>query len=105
MNSAAPKGDEEVSIADFFSAPLTVEGEAELLDLQFADALLALMKVQGVTRSELAHRMGVSLSSVTAMFSRSKSFTTEIKVRAARALGAKYLDGLAPVNAENRRPI
>ena len=89
-------------LAEFFAAPLSVEGEAELMDLKFVDELLAFMKEQGISRSELARRTGIRPSRITAMLSGSNNFTTETKVRAARAVGAKYHHCLAPASNQVR---
>lgn len=89
-------------LADFFSAPLSPEGEAELENLKFVDALLARMKEQGISRIELARRMEIQPSRVTAMLSGQGNFTTQTMVRAARAVGAKYHHCLAPATKRVR---
>jgi plasmid maintenance system antidote protein VapI len=89
-------------LADFFSAPLSVEGEAELQNLQFVDELIALMKEQGISRVELARRLAIQPSRVTAMLSGQGNFTTQTKVRAARAVNAKYHHCLAPASKSVR---
>ena len=83
-------------LSDYFAVPLSPEGEAELQNLQFVDALLARMKAQGISRIELARRMGIQPSRVTAMLSGNGNFTTQTMIRAARAVGAKYHHCLAP---------
>ena len=90
-------------LAAFFNAPLTPEGEAELLNLRFADELLALMKEQGVSRIELARRMGIQPSRVTSMLSATNNFTTATMVRAARVLGARLHPPAAPCAKSNHR--
>jgi len=89
-------------VAEFFSAPLSLEGVAELENLKFVDALLALMKEQGISRVELARRMDIQPSRVTAMLSGQGNFTTQTKVRAAFAVGAKYHHCLAPASKSVR---
>jgi plasmid maintenance system antidote protein VapI len=86
------------AVSDFFAAPLSVEGEAELQNLRFVDALLELMEEQNISRIELARRMGIQPSRVTAMLSGTGNFTTQTMIRAARAVGAKYHHCIAPAS-------
>ena len=72
-----------------FAEPPSVEGEAEYRKLMIVEELLQLMKEQGITRSELAKRMGVQPSRITSMMSGSNNFTIETLVRAGRAVGAE----------------
>jgi DNA-binding phage protein len=90
-------------VADFFAAPVSVEGEADLHQLQFADALLARMEEQGISRTELARRMGIQPSRVTAILSANGNFTIQTMVRAAYAVGAKYQHCLSPASKSIRR--
>ena len=83
-------------VSDFFAAPLSVEGEAELQNLRFADALVELMKEQNISRIELARRMGIQPSRVSAILSAAGNFTTQTMIRAARAVGAKYHHRIVP---------
>lgn len=92
-------------VADFFAAPLSAEGEADRLQLEFADKLASLMTAQGITRSELARRLGIQPSRVTAILAGSGNLTTLTKVRAARAVGAKYHGCLAPASKTVRWQI
>jgi DNA-binding phage protein len=85
-------------VAEFFAAPLSVEGEADLHHLQFADALAEMMKEQGISKVELARRMGIQPSRVTAMLSANGNFTIQTMVRAARAVNAKLHHKLAPAS-------
>lgn len=85
-------------LSDYFAEPLSVDGEAELRNLQFVDALLGFMKEQGVSRIELARRMGVQPSRVTALLSGTGNFTTATMIRAAQAVGARYHHCLAPAS-------
>lgn len=103
MKIEITKGSNPVS--DFFSAPLSLEGVAELENLKFVDALLALMKEQGISRVELARRMEIQPSRVTAMLSGHGNFTTQTKLRAAHAVGAVYHHCLAPASKSVRWQI
>lgn len=89
-------------LSEYFKAPLSPEGEAELQNIQFIDALLALMKEQGISRTELAQRMEIQPSRVTAMLSGKGNFTTQTKVRAALAVGAKYHHCVVPATKSVR---
>lgn len=71
-----------------FSGPLSIEGEAEYRKQWIVDELIGLMEDQGISRSELAKRMGVQPSRITSMMSGSNNFTIETLVRAGRAVGA-----------------
>jgi len=48
-----------------FAEPLSLEGEIEFRKLEAVEALLQFMKREGITRSELANRMGVPPSRIT----------------------------------------
>lgn len=92
-------------LAKFFAKPLSVEGEADLHKLVFADELLRIMKSQGISRTELARRMDSSPSRITSLLSGTNNFTIETMVRAARAVGAKYHHGLTlGGSAPRKRP-
>src|SRR4051794_26858399 len=83
-------------LSDSFATPLSAEGEAEFQNLRFVDSLMELMREQSISRIELARRMGVQPSRVTAMLAGNGNFTTETMIRAARAVGAQYHHCLAP---------
>ncbi len=87
MKVRITKGDNPVS--RLFAGPPSIESEAEYRKLMIVEELLTLMKDQGITRSELAKRMGVQPSRVTSMMSGSNNFTIETLVRAGRAVGAE----------------
>lgn len=83
-------------LGDLFGAPPSVEAEAEYQDLLFVEELLELMRERGMTRTELASRMGVRPSRVTSMLAGTNNFTTTTMVRAARAVGARLHRKLVP---------
>lgn len=89
-------------LSEFFAAPLSPAGEAELQHLRFVEALLVFMREKGISRTELARRMEVQPSRVTAMLAANGNFTTETMIRAARAVGAEYHHCLAPVGKSVR---
>ncbi|MCX6877235.1 MAG: XRE family transcriptional regulator [Verrucomicrobia bacterium] len=65
--------------------------------LAIANRLIALMKEQNVSRSELAARMGVQPSRITAMLEGTGNLTIDTLVRAGMALGAELHQTFAPV--------
>jgi transcriptional regulator with XRE-family HTH domain len=89
------KGDNP--LAKLFAETSSVESEAEYKKLMIMEEILRLMKEQGVNRSELATRMGVNPSRITAMMSGANNFTIETLVRSGRALGAELHLHFAPV--------
>jgi transcriptional regulator with XRE-family HTH domain len=76
--------------------PFDPAAEAEYQGLMLVEELLKLMKEQGLQRNELAKRMGVVPSRVTAMLNGSSNFKLETLIRAAHALGATYHSVLCP---------
>jgi transcriptional regulator with XRE-family HTH domain len=56
--------------------------------LEFTESLVREMERQGVTRSELARRIGATPAYVTKILRGKANFTLETMVRLARALGA-----------------
>lgn len=89
------KGDNP--LAKLFAGPPSVESETEYKKLMVMEEILRLMKEQGVNRSELATRMGVNPSRITAMMTGANNFTIETLVRAGRALGAELELRFVPV--------
>lgn len=85
-----------------FAKPSEPDEEAEFKGLMFVEQLLTLMKQQGIKRKELAERMGVGPSRVTAMLNGSSNFTLETLIRAARAVGATVEQTLVPEGAKVR---
>ena len=62
------------------------------------------MKEQGISRSELAKRMGVQPSRVTSMMTGSNNFTIETLVRAGRAVGADIELHFVPMKKPAAQP-
>ena len=89
-------------LADLFSEPLSVESDAEFQKLMFVEELLAIMEREGISRRELARRMGVQPSRITSMFTASNNFTIETMVRAGRAVGAALSLHLTPEKLKTR---
>lgn len=89
-------------LARLFAETPSVEAEAEFKKLMIMEEILRLMKDQGVNRSELASRMGVNPSRITAMMSGSNNFTIETLVRAGRAVGAELHQAFAPIGKKIR---
>ena len=82
-----------------FSRTPSVAGETEYKKLMIVEDLLQLMEEQGITRSELAKRMGVQPSRVTSMLTGTNNFTIETLVRAGRAVGAELQQHFVPLPA------
>lgn len=90
-------------LSEFFSQPLSIEGEAEMLKLAFSDELLALMKKHSISKAELARRMEIQPSRVTAMLSGDSNLTIDTMVRAAHAVGASLQQKLVPAGQKARK--
>lgn len=67
----------------------SVEAEVELSKLAIVEELLQFMKQEGINRTELAKRMGVGPSRITAMLSGDGNLTIDTLVRAGRAVGGE----------------
>jgi transcriptional regulator with XRE-family HTH domain len=89
-------------LADLFAQPPSAVAEAEALKVAFADGMVALMKQNGVTKAELARRMGAHPSRVTALLSGTSNLTIDTMVRAARAVGASLHQKLLPAGKKVR---
>lgn len=85
-------------LADVLSDSPSVEAEAEYKKLMIMEELLKLMREEGINRTQLAERMGVKPSRITAMMSGSNNFTIETLVRAGRALDAELVQHFVPKN-------
>lgn len=82
--------------AALFKETPSVEAEAEFKKLTIMEEILALMEERGISRSELAKRMGVGPSRVTGMLTGTNNFTIETLVRAGRAVGAEFVPHFVP---------
>ena len=80
----------------FAEAIATTEAEVEYQKLMIVESLLRHMKRVGVSRSELAKRMNVGPSRITAMLNGSNNLTIETLVRAGRAVGADLQQTFVP---------
>ncbi len=86
MKITITKGDNPVG--RLFAETPSIESEAEYRKLMIVEELLTLMAEKGISRGELAKRMEVQPSRITAMMTGSNNFTIETLVRAGRAVGA-----------------
>ena len=59
MKIIISKGDPNDPLVKAFAEPLSLESEIEFCKLEAVEALLQFMKREGITRTELATRMGV----------------------------------------------
>jgi len=74
----------------------SVTAEIEYRKLTVVEELLQYMKRNGMNKGELAERMGVSNSRVTAMLSGDSNLTIDTLVRAGRAVGADLVQTFVP---------
>lgn len=88
--------------AGHFPKTLSPEAEAVHRKLVITNRLIELMEAQGVSRSELAKRMGVQPSRVTAMLSGTSNLTIDTLVRAGMALGAELHQVFVPAGRQVR---
>ena len=70
--------------------------------LEFTEDMVNRMEEQGVSRSELARRIGTSPSYVTKILRGSTNFTLDTMVKVARALDCDFRCHLQPQGAETR---
>ncbi len=80
----------------FARAVASIEAEVEYRKLMVVEELLQFMKREGVSKSELAARMGIQPSRVTAMLAGDSNLTIETLVRAGRAVGADLQQTFTP---------
>ena len=90
-------------MAELFQAPPSAESEATYRNLLITHRILELMEEKGVSRSELAARMGVQPSRVTAMLSWTGNLTIDTLVRAGMALDAELHQTFVPVGTRTKR--
>lgn len=84
------------ALATAFAAKPTIEEEVELQKLSIVEELLQFLRRNDIKRSELAERMGVRPSRITAMLDGSANLTIESLVRAGRAVGADLKQTFVP---------
>ena len=82
--------------------PFDATNEAEFKGLMFVEELLALMKQRGLNRTQLAERMEVGASRITAMLNGNSNFTLETLIRAGHAVGATLEQTLVPNGMKGR---
>lgn len=95
MKVTITKGDNPVG--RLFAETPSIESEAEYRKLMIVEELLTLMAEKGISRGELAKRMEVQPSRITAMMTGANNFTIETLVRAGRAVGAELAVHFVPV--------
>lgn len=84
------------ALAQAFAEPFSVEEEIGFRKLMVVEELLQFMKREGIKRTELAERMGVQPSRITAMLSGESNLTIDTLVRAGRAVRADLHQTFAP---------
>ena len=98
MKITITKGDNPVG--RLFAETPSIESEAEYRKLMIVEELLTLMAEKGISRGELAKRMEVQPSRITAMMTGSNNFTIETLVRAGRAVGAELAVHFVPMKKD-----
>jgi transcriptional regulator with XRE-family HTH domain len=90
-------GDESKSFSALFAAAQTHEEYwTERVILEFTEELTRWMELQGVSRKELAERIGSSQPYITKVLKGDVNFTLASMVKLARALGAELRIQLTP---------
>lgn len=74
----------------------STEAQVEYRKLTVVEELLQIMKREGITKSELASRMGVRPSRITAMLNGTSNLTLETLVKAGRAMGTDLQQTFVP---------
>jgi plasmid maintenance system antidote protein VapI len=93
---------EPTVLQKLFASPIEADEEAEFKGLMFMESLLTEMKEQGVSRGQLAERMGTPPSRITSMLNGSNNFTLQTLVRASRALGGSFEIAFVPPEMKGR---
>ena len=85
-------------------AEATPEFWAEGAILEFTEALWARMEEEGVSRAELARRLGTSKAYVTKVLGGNANFTLYSMAKLALAVGGKVRIGIEPISPKGRKP-
>ncbi len=80
----------------FAKSLASVEAQVELRKLEIVEELLQFMKRESINRSELAQRMGVGPSRITALLNGTSNLTIDTLVRAGHAVGAELAQTFVP---------
>lgn len=91
---------EPSAIQEFFSRPLDFSQRVEVKKLQIAGMLCKAMKSVGLNRKELAEKMNIKPSRVTAILDGSQNLTIDTIMRASEALDQKFECALVPKEHE-----
>jgi transcriptional regulator with XRE-family HTH domain len=84
-------------LAEAFAKSIqSLESQVEIRKLSIVEELLQFMKREGISRSELAGRMGVGPSRITKMLSGDENLTIDTLVRAGHAVGADLAQTFVP---------
>jgi transcriptional regulator with XRE-family HTH domain len=81
---------------DFAKSVDRVDSQVEFTKLIAVEELLQFMKRQGISRTNLAQRLGVAPSRITAMLSGDSNLTIDTLVRAGHAVGADLKQTFVP---------
>lgn len=91
-------------LARDFARPPSIEQEVEFCKLIAVEELLQFMKRQGISRTNLAQRLGVAPSRITAMLSGDSNLTIETLVRAGHAVGGELKIRFQPAKTPVEKP-
>jgi hypothetical protein len=86
----------------FAQAAATEEFAMDHAKMEFTEEMLQLMDERGINRVQLAEKLGVKPSRITALLRGVQNFTFETAVRVARALNADFVPKLRPKEQEYR---
>lgn len=75
----------------------TFEYKLESLELEVTERILQIMEERGISRSELAERLGVSKAAVSKLFNNGSNMTLKRLLTIAEALGLELRVNLDPV--------
>lgn len=82
----------------------SVDYWAEGSIVEFTEALWARMEEEGVSRAELARRLGTSKAYVTKVLGGNANFTLYSMAKLALAVGGKVRIGIEPISPKGRKP-
>lgn len=88
----------------FEEAEQSVTYWAEASIVEFTEALWARMEEEGVSRAELARRLGTSKAYVTKVLGGNANFTLYSLAKLALAVGGKVRIGIEPIEPKGRKP-
>lgn len=89
-------------VQQLFLRPIDFEQRVEIKKMQIVEVLLAQMEDNGMNRTNLAEKMGVSNPRITSMLNGSNNFTIETLMKAAEAVDGELELTIAPKDHQVR---